>query len=76
MMATAMIEIKNDLAYGFLQQLERLNVLRIVSSDNAQSTIEAETSTLNNIRAGLDEVNLFKKGKLKTTPAKSFLDEL
>lgn len=29
-----------------------------------------------NIRAGLGEVRLFKKGKLKTTPAKDFLSEL
>lgn len=31
---------------------------------------------LQNIKAGLDEVQLFKKGKLKTTPAKDFLNEL
>ena len=30
-MSTAVIEIKNDVAYGFLHQLERLNVLRVVS---------------------------------------------
>jgi hypothetical protein len=31
---------------------------------------------LQNIKTGLDEVQLFKKGKLKTTPAKDFLNEL
>jgi HAMP domain-containing protein len=31
-MNTAIIEIKNDVAYGFLHQLERMNVLRVVSS--------------------------------------------
>ena len=30
-MSTAVIEIKNDVAYGFLNQLERMNVLRVVS---------------------------------------------
>ncbi len=30
-MNTAVIEIKNDIAYGFLDNLERMNVLRIVS---------------------------------------------
>ncbi len=31
---------------------------------------------LKNIKTGLQEVELFKKGKLKTTPAKDFLNEL
>ena len=31
---------------------------------------------LNNIKKGLEEVKLFKKGKLKTTSAKDFLNEL
>jgi hypothetical protein len=31
---------------------------------------------LNNIKKGLVEVGLFKKGKLKTTAAKDFLNEL
>ena len=30
-MSTAVVEIKNDVAYGFLHQLERMNVLRVVS---------------------------------------------
>ena len=30
-MSTAVVEIKDDVAYGFLHQLERLNVLRVVS---------------------------------------------
>ena len=33
-------------------------------------------SVLDNVRAGLEEVLLFKDGKLKTTPAKDFLNEL
>ncbi len=31
---------------------------------------------LQNIKAGIEEVQLFKKGKLKTTIAKDFLNEL
>lgn len=31
---------------------------------------------LQNIKAGLEEVQLYKKGKLKTTSAKDFLNEL
>lgn len=37
---------------------------------------QSKEDTLNNIKKGLAEVKLFNKGKLKTTPAKDFLDEL
>jgi primosomal protein N'' len=37
-MSTAVIEIKNDLAYGFLYNLERMDVLRVVSRQNAQNS--------------------------------------
>ena len=36
-MSTAIIEIRNDIAYGFLYQLERMNVLRVVSRQHAQN---------------------------------------
>ena len=36
-MDTAVIEIKNDAAYGFLHQLERMDLLRIVSRQRAQN---------------------------------------
>ena len=37
-MSTAIIEIKNDLAYGFLYNLERMDVLRVISRQNAQNS--------------------------------------
>ena len=33
-MGTAVIEIKNDIAYSFLYNLERMDLLRIVSRNN------------------------------------------
>lgn len=36
-MSTTVIEIKNDLAYGFLRSLERMNLLHIVSSRQSAS---------------------------------------
>jgi len=36
-MSTAVIEIKNDVAYGFLNQLERMNVLRILSRQRVEN---------------------------------------
>jgi hypothetical protein len=37
---------------------------------------EMEENILANVKKGLEEVQLFKKGKLKTTSAKDFLNEL
>ena len=37
---------------------------------------ESKDELLTNIKKGLQEVQLFKKGKLKTTSAKDFLNEL
>jgi hypothetical protein len=39
-------------------------------------TSEGTGDILENIKNGLEEVKLFEEGKLKTTPAKEFLDEL
>ena len=36
-MSRAVIEIKNDLAYDFLYNLERMNVLRVVSRQNEKN---------------------------------------
>ena len=36
-MNTAVIEIKNDIAYGFLYQLERMNVLQVLSRQQTQN---------------------------------------
>jgi len=51
-MSTAVIEIKNDLAYSFLQNLERMDVLRIVSrgSNHKQKLSERFAGALSNER--------------------------
>jgi len=43
-MSTAIIEIKNDLAYNFLYNLERMNLLRIVSRKNEQENKKQKLS--------------------------------
>jgi len=43
-MSTAVIEIRNDLAYDFLYNLERMNVLRIVSLQNEQTDHQQKLS--------------------------------
>jgi hypothetical protein len=37
---------------------------------------DSNKKVVKNIKAGLDEVRLFQQGKLETTSAKAFLDEL
>ena len=41
-----------------------------------ESDEPTKEDTLNNIKRGLEEMALFKKGKLKTTAAKDFLNGL
>jgi hypothetical protein len=55
----------------FLELAKNLHYVKKIETDE-----EAEESVLDNIKAGLEEVRQFKKGKLKTTPAKDFLNEL
>ncbi len=40
------------------------------------TSVLTKKQVLQNVKAGLYEVALFKKGKLKTTAAKDFLNEL
>jgi len=43
-MSTAIIEIKDDLAYSFLYNLERMNLLRIVSRKDEQESKKQKLS--------------------------------
>jgi hypothetical protein len=62
-----------DSNYPFFIELARS--LQFVKKIEAADE-PAKEQVLQNIKAGLQEVKLFKKGKLKTTPAKDFLNEL
>ncbi len=53
----------------------------IISTSDSSNHIERvftkeEKATIKNIKVGLKEVELLKQGKLKTTSAKDFLNEL
>ena len=56
----------------FVQLAKNLHYVKRIETDEKPT----KEDILNNLKAGLKEVQLFKKGKLKTSPAKSFLDEL
>ncbi|MFP5041770.1 hypothetical protein [Parasediminibacterium sp. JCM 36343] len=62
-----------DKEYNHFVELARnLQYVKKIELDNGSSKEEIT----DNIKAGLKEVQLFKRGKLKTTPAKDFLHEL
>jgi len=56
----------------FVQLAKNLHYVKKVETDEEP----AKEKILDNIKAGLEEVRLFKKGELKTTSAIDFLNEL
>jgi hypothetical protein len=55
----------------------QLSLLKNLAKEMGMSfETKEEESVLDNIKIGLEEMQLFKKGKLKTTSAKDFLNEL
>ena len=56
----------------FVELTKNLHYVKKIETDDEPSKIEL----LDNIKTGLHEMQLFKKGKLKTTSAKAFLNEL
>jgi uncharacterized protein YlbG (UPF0298 family) len=55
----------------FIELAKNLHYVKKIETDE-----ESKKKSLENIKVGLKEVSLFKKGKLKTTSAKDFLNEL
>jgi hypothetical protein len=56
----------------FVELAKNLHYVKKIETDEETSA----TGVVDNVKAGLDEVRLFKQGKLKTTAAKDFLNEL
>ena len=55
----------------FVELAKNLQYVKRIETDEVSNEM-----VLDHIKTGLKEVRLFKKGKLKTTPAKDFLNEL
>ena len=56
----------------FVELAKNLHYVKKIETDGEPTREEI----LDNIKAGIKEMHLFKKGKLKTTSAKDFLNEL
>lgn len=72
-MKNVIIKIPDNKLQFFMELVNNLGFVKSVELDNDEPTRE---QILDNIKAGLDEVKLFKNGKLKTTSAKDFLNEI
>ncbi len=81
-----LLEIRDDKFEFIMELLRNFSFVKaetiLAPSDLDTSNTSEPTETYGkdaiseNVKAGLKEVRLFKKGKLKTTPAKDFLNEL
>lgn len=56
----------------FVELAKNLHYVKKIETDEEPD----KDAILENIKTGLQEMQLFKKGKLKTTSAKDFLNEL
>jgi len=64
------LKIADNKFQFFMELIKNLDFVQI---DNEE---DSKTSILSNIKKGLEEVKLAKQGKLKTTTAEDFLNEL
>jgi len=58
--------------HHFLELAKHLSYVKKIETDEDPSKSEI----LSNLKSGLKEVELYKKGKLKTTSAQEFMNEL
>ena len=68
-MTTIHIDDTQDKAIAFLNYVRTLDFIEIEDGDSKKSILK-------NLKKGFEEVKLAKQGKLKTTSAKDFLNEL
>ncbi len=64
------LNIKEGKFQFFMELVRSLDFVQVDDDGDSKEAI------LSNIKKGLEEVKLAKQGKLKTTPAKDFLNEL
>ena len=64
------LNIKENKFRFFMELVKNLDFVQVDDEGDSKEAI------LSNIKKGLEEVKLARQGKLKTTPAKDFLNEL
>lgn len=71
-MSQVILNIPDNKVPFFIELVSNLKFVKKIEIDDEPT----KEQILNNIKTGLEEVKLFKQGKLKTTSAKDFLNEL
>lgn len=66
------LKIPNDKFSFFMELIKNLGFVKIEEATEGDTNEEIT----NNLRQGFEEMKQIKEGKIKTTPAKDFLDEL
>ena len=69
-MKQVVLNIKEGKFQFFMELVRSFDFVQIDDDGDSKEAI------LSNIKKGLEEVKLARQGKLKTTPAKDFLNEL
>lgn len=64
------LNVKDGKFQFFMELIKSLDFVQVKEDGDSKEDI------LNNIKKGLEEVKLARQGKLKTTPARDFLNEL
>ena len=64
------LNIKESKFQFFMELIKSLDFVQVDDDGDSREAI------LKNVKKGLKEVKLAKKGKLKTTPARDFLNEV
>lgn len=72
-----LLEIKDDKAQFVMELLRNFSFVKTTEMSPVKSILRKKgpksNDVLDNIKTGLEEVKLFKKGKLKTSSAKGLL---
>ena len=72
-MKTITLHIPNKKYDHFIELAKNLRYVKKIELEDDEPTKE---EILENLKKGFEEMRLFKKGKLKTTSARDFLNEL
>ncbi|MEX0811399.1 MAG: hypothetical protein WD048_04215 [Chitinophagales bacterium] len=70
-MKRVVLNIKNSEFKFFMNLIEKLNFVQIEDIEG-----DTKADVIKNVEQGFKEMKLYNENKLKTTPAKDFLDEL
>jgi hypothetical protein len=70
-MKQVVLNIKEDKYRFFLDLVKNFDFVQIEGTEG-----DSKKDILKNLTRGFKDLNLYKQGKLKTTPAKDFLNEL